>query len=189
MISALLATTTAAAEHAPEATGEVGKFAHQFGIEPAYLAWQFGSFTLLAVVLYRFGIKPLLSTMDDRSRKIEEGLKFAEDIKVKLAEAEKSAEGTLAAASSKAAAELAAARVTAEARIAAASQEAIAKANDIIAKGNEAVALERAKMLAEVRAEVAKLVVATSGKVLSRELSADEKSRYAESASKELAAR
>lgn len=189
MISALLASTAEAAAHAPEATGEVGKFAAQFGIEPIYLAWQFGSFSLLAIVLYQFSIKPLLSTMDERQRKIEEGLKFSEEIKAKLADAEKTAEATLAKASGEAAAALSAARVTAEARIAAASQEAIAKANEIIAKGNEAVALERAKMLAEVRAEVARLVVATSGKVLSRELSADEKSRYAESAAKELAAR
>jgi F-type H+-transporting ATPase subunit b len=189
MISALLASTAEAAAHAPEATGEVGKFAAQFGIEPAYLAWQFGSFSLLAIVLYRFGIKPLLSTMDERQRKIEDGLKFFEDQKANQAAAEKQAESTLAKAAVEAAASLSAARATAEARISAASQDAIAKANEIIAKGNEAVALERAKMLAEVRAEVARLVVATSGKVLSRELSADEKSRYAESAAKELAAR
>jgi F-type H+-transporting ATPase subunit b len=189
MISALLATTEAVAAHAPEATGEVGKFAAQFGIEPAYLAWQFGSFSLLAIVLYQFGIKPLLSTMDERQRKIEEGLKFSEEIKAKLADAEKSAEAALAKAGAEAASTLAAARATAEKRIADSAQDAIAKANEIIAKGNEAVALERAKMLAEVRAEVARLVVATSGKVLSRELSADEKSRYAESAAKELAAR
>lgn len=193
MISALLATATDAAHTA--ASGESGlvadlhKQAETLGIDGFNIAMQAGSFAIMATVVYLFAIKPVLSTMDDRQRKIEEGLKFAEDIKVKLADAEKSAEGTLAAASAKAASELAAARATAEKRIADASQDAIAKANDIIAKGNEAVALERAKMLAEVRAEVAKLVVATSGKVLSRELSADEKGRYAESASKELAAR
>lgn len=187
MLSVFLASTDAAETHAaPDALHE---FTHRFGIDGFNLGMQFLSFTIMAVVLYQFGIKPLLSTMDERQRKIEEGLKFSEEIKAKLADAEKTAEATLAKASGEAAAALSAARVTAEARIAAASQEAIAKANEIIAKGNEAVALERAKMLAEVRAEVARLVVATSGKVLSRELSADEKSRYAESAAKELAAR
>lgn len=179
MISALLANSGLAQDMQQQAA--------TFGIEPAYLAWQLGSFSLLAVVLYNFGIKPILSTMDERQKKIEDGLKFSDEIKAKLADAEKNAETTLAKASAEATALLKKAREESEAKISAASQEAITKANEIIAKGHEAVALERAKMLAEVRAEVAKLVVATSAKVLSRELSADEKSRYAESAAKEIA--
>ena len=186
MLSSLLAVTAEAQAVHP---GPVGEFAHQFGIEWNYLAWQIGSFSILAIVLYWFGIRPLLSTMDDRQRKIEEGLKFADDIKVKLAEAEKAAEATLAKASASAAETLKEARATAEARIAASTQEAIVAATAVRKKGEEDLALERAKMLAEVRSEVAKLVVATSGKVLSRELSGDEKSRYAESAAKELATR
>ena len=161
----------------------------QFGIEPKFVLMQFISFAVLAVVLYWFGIRPLLATMDDRQRKIEEGLKFADDIKVKLAEAEKAAEATIAKAAAAAAATLKEARATAEARIAASTQEAIAAAAAVRKKGEDDLALERAKMLAEVRSEVARLVVATSGKVLSRELSGDEKSRYSESAAKELAVR
>lgn len=194
MISALLANASEAVVHAPAhaESGLAADMHHQaevLGIDGFNLGMQCISFAILAIVLYRFGVKPLLATMDERQHKISEGLKFADDIKVKLADAEKAAEATRAKASAEAASSLSAARATAEARIAAASQDAIAKANEIIAKGNEAVALERAKMLAEVRAEVAKLVVATSGKVLSRELSSEEKSRYAESASKELAVR
>jgi len=186
---ALLAAAHEAAHEAAASGNPVHDIQQQFGIEPFYVAMQLGSFVLLFVVLYFFGIRPLLKTMDDRSTKIEEGLKFADDIKVKLAEAEKTAEARLAAAAAEAAQIVAAARKNAEERIAASSQDAIAKANEIVAKGQEAVALERAKMLAEVRAEVARLVVATSGKVLSRELSSDEKGRYAESAAKELTAR
>lgn len=190
MFTVLLASAT---EAVASEENPLVKAAHdvqqQFGIEPKFVLMQFLSFAILAIVLYRFGIRPLLATMDSRNSKIEEGLKFADDIKVKLAETEKAAEVRLAAASAEAAKITAEARKNAEERIAAAGQEAIAKANDILAKGAEAVALERAKMLAEVRAEVAKLVVATSGKVLARELSADEKTRYAETAAKELAAR
>lgn len=186
---ALLAAAHEAAHEAAASGNPVHDIQQQFGIEPFYVAMQLGSFTLLFVVLYFFGIRPLLKTMDERSGKIDEGLKFADDIKIKLADAEKSAEAGLAKATAEAAAIVAEARKNAEARIAAATQDAIAAAAAVQKKSEEAIALERAKMLAEVRAEVAKLVVATSGKVLSRELSADEKSRYAESASKELAAR
>ena len=50
-----------------------------------------------------------------------------------------------------------------------------------------ATELERQKMLSEVRQEVARLVVATTGKVLSRDLSDSEKATFSEAAAKELA--
>ena len=55
-----------------------------------------------------------------------------------------------------------------------------------MAKAKEGMEQERKQMIAEVREEVAKLVVATSAKVLDRELSADEKGRFSETASKEI---
>ena len=47
--------------------------------------------------------------------------------------------------------------------------------------------VERQTLVAEARQEFAQLVVETSTKVLDRELSDDEKTRFSESASKELA--
>jgi F-type H+-transporting ATPase subunit b len=67
------------------------------------------------------------------------------------------------------------------------TQEAAAQAEAIIRKASEATELERQKMISEVRQEVARLVVETSAKVLTRELSADEKSTYSNAAAKELA--
>ncbi|MBL6913075.1 MAG: hypothetical protein ISR40_05375 [Puniceicoccaceae bacterium] len=67
------------------------------------------------------------------------------------------------------------------------TQEAAAQAEAIIRKASEATELERQKMLSDVRQEVARLVVATSSKVLSRDLSDVEKSSFSESAAKELA--
>ena len=69
-----------------------------------------------------------------------------------------------------------------------AEEEAAAQAEAVIRKASEATELERQKMLSDVRQEVARLVVATSGKVLERELSDAEKSTYSDAAAKELAA-
>ena len=66
------------------------------------------------------------------------------------------------------------------------TQEAAAQA-EAVRKASEATELERQKMLSDVRQEVARLVVATSGKVLDRELSAAEKSSYSDAAAKQLA--
>jgi F-type H+-transporting ATPase subunit b len=67
------------------------------------------------------------------------------------------------------------------------TQEAAAQAEAIIRKASEATELERQKMLSDVRQEVARLVVATSATVLSRDLSDAEKQKFSDSAAKELA--
>jgi F-type H+-transporting ATPase subunit b len=67
------------------------------------------------------------------------------------------------------------------------TQEAAAQAEAIIRKASEATELERQKMLSDVRQEVARLVVATSATVLSRDLSDAEKQTFSDSAAKELA--
>ena len=56
----------------------------------------------------------------------------------------------------------------------------------MLVKAQQSIDLEHKKMLAEVRGEIAHLVTLTTSRVLSRELSADEKARYTESATREL---
>ena len=53
-------------------------------------------------------------------------------------------------------------------------------------KSEQQIELDRKKMLAEARSEIARLVVATTSKVLAKELSSDDKSRFTESASASL---
>ena len=48
------------------------------------------------------------------------------------------------------------------------------------------MALERQRVLNDAREEIASLVVLTASKVLQRELGDDEKSRFSESAAKEI---
>jgi F-type H+-transporting ATPase subunit b len=66
------------------------------------------------------------------------------------------------------------------------TQETAAKANDIISKAQQAIELEKKKMLAEARTEIARLVVVTTQRVLAKELTDADRSRYNESAAKEL---
>jgi F-type H+-transporting ATPase subunit b len=66
------------------------------------------------------------------------------------------------------------------------TQEASAKVSEILVKAQQTIELEKKKMLAEARTEIARLVVATTQKVLSRELSDSDRSRYNESAAREL---
>ena len=58
---------------------------------------------------------------------------------------------------------------------------------EIIAKAQQAIELEKKKMLAEARGEIARLVVATAERVLAQQLSEPDRARYNESAARDLA--
>lgn len=170
-----------AAEHAAS-----GGLAEQFGLSLNYVVMQAISFAILAFVLYRWGIKPVLATMDDRQHKIESGLRYAEEMKAKLEQANQHSEDILRKAGLEAQAIVNDARKTAKELADRQTQDTAAQTAAMLAKAQQAIELEHAKMVAEVRGEIARLVTLTAGKVLSKELSAEEKSRYTQTATREL---
>jgi F-type H+-transporting ATPase subunit b len=66
------------------------------------------------------------------------------------------------------------------------TQEASAKANDLLTKAQQAIELERKKMLADARTEIARLVVATTERVLAQKLSETDRAAYNSAAAREL---
>ena len=66
------------------------------------------------------------------------------------------------------------------------TQEASARANDLLAKAQQAIDLEHRKMLADARTEIARLVVTTTERVLARQLTAADRATYNEAATREL---
>lgn len=61
----------------------------QLGIEPLQILAQVFNFTVLVILLNKLLYKPILKALDERRNKINEGLKYAEKMKI---EEEKSAE-------------------------------------------------------------------------------------------------
>jgi F-type H+-transporting ATPase subunit b len=167
-------------------TNPVSDVFRQFGVN-----WQsFGAavfnFALVAVVLYYFAFRPVLKKLDERNAKIADGLRFSEEMKAKLADAEKLYQDRLSAATQEAAviAQEAAGRVKAfEER---ALKDAAGRAEDVLRRAGERIEQERGQMLAGLRAEVSALVVETTARVLSRELTAAEKERFNAAAAAEI---
>ena len=158
----------------------------KFGLHTGHIIAQIISFCILAFVLYRFAIKPVLSTMEERQSTIEQGLKDAEDMKAKLADAQAESKEILQKASVEAKGIVDEARKIADEKLSAASQNAVKQAEEIISKARSQIELDRRQMLDDARSEIARLVVATASKVLAKDLSAEDKSRFAESASASL---
>lgn len=191
MFSSLLVlaetTSHAAGTAAAHASGNgITAITDAFGVNlPAILA-QIISFTVVAFVLWRFAFKPVLATIDERQAKIESGLKYAEDMRIKLDAAQHESAEIVKEAQGKAGAIINEARDSAKDFLEKQTQDATQKANDMLVKAQQAIELERRKTIAEAREEIARLVIATTERVLAKKLSDADRSAYNESAAKEL---
>lgn len=145
------------------------------------------SFTIVALLLRRFAYKPILGILEERRRRIEEGLLNADKIKQELVEAEKRYAEILAKANAQAQKMIDEARESSAHLTERKQQEAVAAAEQIIAKAREAAALERERTMAEMKRELGRLVVDTTAKVTGKVLTADDQKRLQEEAARQLA--
>jgi F-type H+-transporting ATPase subunit b len=146
------------------------------------------SFCIVAFLLRRFAYKPILGVLEERRRRIEEGLINADKIKKELAEAEKRYQEILAKANADAQKMIDEARESSAHLAERKEQEAIAAAEQILAKAREASALEHERTMAELKRELGHLVVETTAKVTGKVLTSDDQRRLQEEAARQLAA-
>ena len=145
------------------------------------------SFCIVAYLLQRFAYKPILTVLEERRRKIEEGQLNAEKIKKELAEAEKRYQEIVTKGNEDAQ------RMIDEARESAAhlserkQQEAVTAAEQIIAKAREAAALEHDRTMESLKHELGRLVVETTAKVTEKVLTPEDQRRLQEDAARQLA--
>jgi F-type H+-transporting ATPase subunit b len=185
----LLAQATApaaeAAAHAEAATG-VSKIVQDFGISWPFFLAQVVNFSVVAFVLWKFAFKPVLATLDERQAKIASGLKYADEMKAKLEATQQESAAILKKASVDASRLIDEARKSAKDFLDKQTQEATAKANDVLVKAQQAVEMEHKKMLADARGEIARLVVVTTERVLAKKLSDADRTAYNDTAAREL---
>ena len=186
MLPLLLATVEAAPPLSP-LDGLQQTFVH-FGVEPKFVLFQVISFLILFWVLYKFGIKPTISTMDERNAKIAAGLKNAEETQARLAAAAQESAQIVRNAQLEAQKSIEEARKSAKDFSDKQQAEAVARAADTLAKAKQAIELEHKKMLDEARTEIARLVIKTTEQVLAKKLTDADRAAYNEAAAKELAA-
>lgn len=146
---------------------------NNLGINGKLLLAQIVNFLVLLFVLYKFAYGPVLKVLNERTSKIEKGLKDAEDAQKKLAEiAEKEKEV------------LAKARKQAQEIVAKAEEVAVKSKEEIIASAKQQsekilsdsakkIESEKTLMFQEVKKQVAELVISATGRVIDEKL--DEK--------------
>ncbi len=181
MLPLLLATV----EAAHTAAAEPG-IAEKFGLEPKYVLIQAISFLIVLGVLYRFAIKPIIATMDDRAKQIDSGLKYATEMQAKLAATQQETAALIKAAQLDAQKIVDESRKTAKELAERQQKDTADRVADMLAKGQQSIELEHRKMLDQARGEIARLVVTTTERVLAKKLTDSERAAYNEAATKEL---
>src|SRR5881394_2937415 len=162
--------------------------ADTFGWDPKLFFSQVNSFIIVAYLLKRFAYKPILGVLEQRRQRIAEGLLNAEKIKQQLAEAEQRHAEILAKANAEAQKMIEEARASAAHLADRKQQEAIAAAEQILAKAREASAIEHERTMTQLKRELGRLVVETTAKVSGKILTPDDQRRLQEEAARTLSA-
>lgn len=167
--------------------GQIQQLANTFGVDWPHLVSQIISFSIVCLLLHRFGYKPILKMLEVRRQQIAQGLADTEKIRAELAETEAQRQKVMLQANAQATklieeAHTAAARVQEQE-----TQKAIAAGEQILIKSREAAAQEHARMLVDLKREVGHLVVQTTATVTGKILTQEDQRRMAEETVKQLA--
>jgi len=165
----------------------MGDLLQTLGIQWTKLIPQLFNFGIVLWVLWKFAYKPVFTMLDARQKKIADSIANADKIKAELAKTEAARQHILNQASDVANGMIEQAREAANRVREVETQKAIATAEQIIAKAREAAAQDHAKMLAELKREVGRLVVQTTATVTGKVLTADDQKRLAEETQKQIA--
>ena len=162
--------------------------AETFGWDPRLFFSQVVSFIIVALLLKRFAYKPILNVLQQRREQIAQAHVNAEKIKQQLAEAEQRHAEILAKANAEAQKMIEEARTSAAHLADRKQQEAIAAAEQILAKAREASAIEHERTMMQLKRELGRLVVETTAKVTGKVLMPDDQRRLQEEAARTLSA-
>jgi len=136
------------------------------GIDWKLLTAQAVNFLILLFVLRRFAYRPMLDFLEQRSDRIEQGLKDAEAAQVKLAQMEEREKATLAAARGEARSIVEAAEASAKKRDAERLIETEAATKRFTEEARVKIEEEKQKALTEAKQEIAQVVTASVEKIL-----------------------
>ncbi len=140
------------------------------GISLPTLLAQIVNFVILFGLMYLVAYKPIMRMLDERSRKIKEGMEQTELIKEQAARAEEEAEKRIEAASKEGQEVIARAARMGEETRQEADQKARQEAELLIARARMEIQRERDEAIDELRKEFADLTVLAAEKIIDRSL-------------------
>ncbi|MCK9581877.1 MAG: F0F1 ATP synthase subunit B [Methanoregula sp.] len=157
-----------------------------FHIDVQLLIAQAVNFAIVFVVLYYFGIKPLLKILTERSKKIADSLKNSDKIAKELASTQAKREEIVRQAKQDASAIIADMEAKGEERKKEMLAKAKAEIEKIVTKTKDDLEVEKKIMLKHVKEEAAEMIVGAMEKILSKRITSEDDERLIEETVKEL---
>lgn len=146
---------------------------------PALIA-QLANFAILLIVFRLFLYKPLLRMLDERKRRIQEGLDAADESKKRLEETEQEVSKELASAREQGQTLIGEAQQMSQ-RIQAEGRDAArAEGEQLLERARNEIQLERDAAIAELRREFADLTITAAERVIKQSLDKDQHRRLIE---------
>ena len=141
MLTHLLILAEAAAPEAAPAGNAISKITQEFGISWPFILAQVLNFSIVAFLLWKFAFKPVLATLDERQKRIADGLRYTDEMKAKLEAVQQDSVATAKRAQAEASKVVDEARKTAKEFLDKQTQEAAVKAGEILAKAQQVIEL------------------------------------------------
>jgi F-type H+-transporting ATPase subunit b len=170
-----------------ETGGALEEIARTFGVDWTHLIAQSISFGIMCVVLYKLAYKPILQMLETRRQQIAAGLANVDKIKAELSRIDAQRQAVLLKAGDEGRQLIEEARAAAARLQSEESQKAVTAAEQILARAREAAERDHARMLAELKREVGRLVVQATASVTGKILTAEDHRRLAEETANRLA--
>lgn len=162
--------------------GVVGEITRNFKVDWQLFLSQCVSFLLVALLLWKFAFGPIQNMLEQRRQRIAAGEAKLTEIEKQLADSEAATAAAIAKANEEATRLINEAKESSASFSAQKTQEAIASAQQILAKAEAAAQAERAAIKAELKNEFGRLVAATTSQVTGKVLTDDDQRRINEDA-------
>ncbi|MCC7197322.1 F0F1 ATP synthase subunit B [Candidatus Peregrinibacteria bacterium] len=173
---------TTAGKETESATHEETTAAHSGGIEiqPTTVAFQGLNFLALIVILYLILYKPLTTLLDERAKKIKEGVENADKAEVMLKETQQVRHDMMKSTQVEANETLEKARKSGETLKNSILQDAHQEAGKIVKAGHSLIDMEKDKVAQELKAKAVNLIVGATEKILREKLDASKDAKLIE---------
>jgi F-type H+-transporting ATPase subunit b len=155
-----------------------------FHIEINLLLAQFVNFAVVLFVLWKFAYKPILETLNDRTKKIEKGVKDAEMASKKLGEMTEKEKEVLVKARKEAQVIIKKSESEAKKNAQSIMEQTKEQNEKMIVDAKKMIGQEKEKMISEVKSEIAGLVVSATEKVIHEKLDSQKDKELIENAIK-----
>jgi F-type H+-transporting ATPase subunit b len=156
------------------------KLIDALGLNVKILIAQIVNFVLLLAILYKVGYKPIMKFVDERTKKIETGLKNAEEATESLKNAQNQQEAILEKAQNEAQAIIKEAKSQAADQANAIMEKNAAGLRAIAEKAKKDIAAEREVMLRETRDAATVMVLQVAEKLLKEKMTDAKDKEYVE---------